>query len=128
MYSIGKLVIHHKHGARKVYDLAERHVPREILEAPDPLPCDCDHLMWRVKRRISVVGLMWNRPSDVRLHIWDMDPAARKDAFERLAAAGEIVPAQLTGMRDRLWFRAGDMPVMEAALSDKRFMPPPRSG
>ncbi len=123
LYSTGKLVIHHKQGARKFYDLAERHVPREILEAPDPLPDDRDHLMWRVKRRIGAVGLMWNRPSDAWLHIWNLDSAARKDAFERLAAAGEIVPAQLDGMRDCLWFRTEDMPIMEAALGDKRFAP-----
>lgn len=123
LYSTGELVIHHKQGARKFYDLARRHVPREVLEAPDPLPCDRDHLKWRVKRRIGAVGLMWDRPSDAWLHIWNLDSAARKDAFERLAAEGEIVPAQLAGMRDCLWFRAEDIPIMEAALGDKRFTP-----
>ena len=48
MYSDGELVIHHKQGARKYYALAGDHVPAKILDAPDPLPDEFEHLKWRV--------------------------------------------------------------------------------
>lgn len=123
MYSDGRLVIHHKQGTRKYYDLAERHIPREILEKPDPLPDDNDNFAWRIKRRIGAVGLLWNRPSDAWLHIWNLDTEKRNAAFERLEAAGEIIPVQAEGIRSRLFFRKEDTPLMEEALSEKRFAP-----
>ena len=67
LYSDGELVIHHKQGTRKFYDLARNHIPAELLDAPDPLPDDFAHLKWRLLRRISAVGLLWNRPSDAWL-------------------------------------------------------------
>ena len=70
LYSEGRLVIHHKQGTRKYYDLAERHIPRAILAAPEPNSGMQDFITWRVGRRIGAVGLMWNRPSDAWLHIW----------------------------------------------------------
>ena len=71
LYSTGELVIHHKNGTRKYYDLAEKHIPAETLNAPDPIPDGFLHKKWRVLRRIGAVGLMWNRPSDACLYgIW----------------------------------------------------------
>ena len=123
LYSEGRLVIHHKQGARKYYDLAERHVPRHILGAPDPLPDDMDNICWRVKRRTGAVGLMWDRPSDAWLHIWGLDAEKRSAAFACLAARGEILPAQIEGVRGGVWFRKEDLPLVEEALSAKRFAP-----
>ena len=73
LYSTGELVIHHKNGSRKFYDLAERHIPPEILYAPDPLPDEFQHKKWRILRRIGAVGLLWDRPSDAWLNIWGLN-------------------------------------------------------
>jgi len=121
LYSVGRLVIHHKQGARKFYDLAERYIPADILNMEDPLPDDQDNLTWRVLRRIGAVGLMWNRPSDAWLHIWDLDAEKRNIAFERLLEGEDIIPVQVEGIRGMLYFSSEDMPVMEEALSDRRF-------
>ena len=123
LYSTGELVIHHKQGARKFYDLAEKHIPKALLNAPDPLPDEADFLAWRIKRRIGAVGLMWNRPSDAWLHIWELDAEKRNAAFVKLAAAGEIISVQTEGVRGDMWLRAEDLPIMLAAVSDKRFTP-----
>lgn len=61
LYSTGELIIHHKKGARKFYDLAEKYLPRTLLDAPDPLPDDAAHQRWRILRRIGAVGLLWDR-------------------------------------------------------------------
>lgn len=121
LYSTGELVIHHKQGSRKFYDLAENHIPKELLDAPDPLPDEADFLAWRVKRRIGAVGLMWNRPSDAWLHIWGLDAEKRDAAFAKLAESGDIVPVKLEGVRGDMWLRSEDMPVLREAVSDKRF-------
>lgn len=123
LYSTGELVIHHKQGARKFYDLAEKHIPKALLNAPDPLPDEADFLAWRVKRRIGAVGLMWNRPSDAWLHIWGLDAEKRNAAFAKLAEAGEIAPVKIDGVRGDMWLRAEDMPILREAVSDKRFTP-----
>lgn len=120
LYSVGELIVHHKQGSRKFYDLAERHIPAEILAADDPLSDDQDNLTWRVKRRIGAVGLMWNRPSDAWLHIWGLDTEKRNEAFRRLAERGDILPAQVEGIRGELWYRREEAPVMEEILSGKR--------
>ena len=121
LYSTGELVIHHKQGARKFYDLAERHIDKALLTATDPHPDEQDHINWRVKRRIGAVGLMWNRPSDAWLHIWGLDTAKRNAAFAILEEKGEIVPVSVEGVHGDMWLRAEDMPIMEEAVSDRRF-------
>ena len=36
LYTDGELVIHHKNGSRKYYDLAMRHLPEAVLQAENP--------------------------------------------------------------------------------------------
>lgn len=121
MYCTGELVIHHKQGTRKVYDLAQRHIPQEILLAPDPLEDDFEHLKWRVLRRIGAVGLMWNRPSDAWLALRGLDAQTRKRVFAALEAEGRIVPLRVEGVKDTLYMHADAADML--AASDARLRP-----
>lgn len=112
LYTDGVLVIHHKNGARKFYDLAERCLDRELLEAENPCPEENDFRCWRVLRRIGAVGLLWNRRSDAWLGI-DMTTAQREEAFAALEAAGRIAPVRVEGLRTPLYMRFEDDPLME---------------
>ena len=123
LYSTGALVIHHKRGTRKVYDLASRHIAPELLAEPDPLPEEAEHFAWRVKRRIGAVGLLWNRASDAWLGILGMRAPERTAAFETLLARGEILPVRVEGVRDALYIRAEDEPTLTLARSDARCTP-----
>ena len=123
MYSAGELVIHHKRGTRKAYDLAQRHIPPEILSAPDPNADDGAHMAWRVLRRIGAVGLLWNRPSDAFLGIWNMDSAARSAAFDALSARGEIFPVQVEGVNALLYCRERDRETLLRAMSGEALKP-----
>ena len=71
LYFRGELMIHHKKGTIKYYSLAQDSLSKELLEAGDPFPDYMEHLKWRVLRRISAVGMLWNKPSDAWLFIWD---------------------------------------------------------
>ena len=56
LYTDGELVIHHKKGSRKYYDLAERHIAGDILNAENPCKDEDDFIAWRVLRRIGAIG------------------------------------------------------------------------
>jgi uncharacterized protein YcaQ len=58
LYYLGELIIHHKVHTRKVYDLASRHIPAEVLSAPDPHKTGGHYHDWHVLRRIGGVGLL----------------------------------------------------------------------
>lgn len=120
MYSTGELIIHHKEGSRKTYDFASRHLPEEILSAPDPLPREDDHVKWRILRRIGAIGLLWNRPSDAWLNIWELDTAKRNEAFAALEEEGSIRPVQVEGIRGDLYYRSTDEALMKQAVSGEK--------
>jgi uncharacterized protein YcaQ len=113
LYSSGELVIHHKKGTRKYYDLAEKHISSELLNAADPLPDDFEHLKWRILRRIGAVGLLWNRPSDAWLHIWGMDSRNRDEAFKELLDEGKILEIKVEDVKYNLFCRAEDISIIE---------------
>jgi hypothetical protein len=91
MYSSGDLIIHHKKGTRKYYNLSEKHIAPKTLNAPEPLPREFDHIKWRILRRIGAVGLLWNRPSDAFLHIWGLNNDIRERTFRALCEEGKII-------------------------------------
>ena len=117
LYTDGTLLIHHKSGSRKFYDLADRYFSPALLHAPNPCPDEMSFRQWRVKRRIGAVGLLWNRRSDAWLGI-DMNTDEREQAFDMLLHAGEILPVQVEGIRSPLYLLREDQPLMEAVLAD----------
>lgn len=123
LYSTGVLIIHHKNGSRKYYDLAEKYLPAQLLDSPDPLPDDFEHKKWRVLRRIGAVGLLWNRPSDAWLNIWDMKSPERIQIFKELLSEGKILAVQVEGISAELYYRAEDHPLLETVLENRDYKP-----
>jgi uncharacterized protein YcaQ len=117
LYTDGVLLIHHKSGSRKFYDLADRYFSRDLLDAKNPCPDELSFLSWRIRRRIGAVGLLWNRRSDAFLGI-DMNTEQRDAAFEKLEAEGSIQKAAVEGIRFPVYFLTEDLPLAEAVLSD----------
>ena len=116
LYTDGVLLIHHKSGSRKFYDLAEKYFGRELLEAGNPCPDETSFREWRIRRRIGAVGLLWNRRSDAFLGI-EMTAGQREAAFEKLEAEGAIRKTEVEGIRSPLYFLTEDLPLAEAVLS-----------
>ena len=112
LYTDGILLIHHKSGSRKFYDLAERYLPAELLNATDPFEDEAAFLDWRILRRIGAEGMMWNRRSDAWLGI-GMTAQQREEAFERLETQGKITRAAVASMRYPLFMLSSDLPLME---------------
>ena len=114
MFTDGRLVIHHKAGTRKFYDLAEKHIPMSILEAEDPCPDETAHIKWRLLRRIGAVGLLPNRRSDAYLGI-PMTTEQRNAAFSELEREGRIIPVGVDGVKGTLYAQLEDRPLIDAA-------------
>ncbi len=118
LYTDGVLLIHHKSGTRKYYDLADRYFPPELLSAPNPCPDGASFLRWRIRRRIGAVGLLWNRRSDAWLGI-QMSGEQRDQAFEALEEAGAITPVRVEGIRFPLYMPAEDEPLLEDTFAGR---------
>ena len=123
LYATGELVLHHKNGTRKYYDLANRHIAASLLEAPDPLPDEHEHRKWRVLRRIGAVGMLWNRNSDAYLGIWDMKTSEREQVYQDLLREGRILPLQVEGIREPLYCRAEDAALLERVRQEEDYKP-----
>ncbi|MBR4502508.1 MAG: YcaQ family DNA glycosylase [Clostridia bacterium] len=123
LYTDGVLLIHHKEGTRKYYDLAERHLSQGLLSAPNPCPDRESWLLWRVKRRIGAVGMLWDRRSDAWLGI-DMTPDERSAAIARLEGEGAVSAVRAEGVRFPLFMLEKDRPLLESVLSGEARLRP----
>ena len=117
LYTDGVLLIHHKSGSRKFYDLADKYFSRDLLDAKNPCPDEISFHEWRIKRRIGAIGLLWNRRSDAFLGI-EMTAAQRNAAFEKLETEGVIQNTAVEGIRFPMYYLTEDLPLVEAVLSD----------
>jgi uncharacterized protein YcaQ len=112
----GDLVIHHRDGVRKVYDLAERCIPREVFEAPDPNVTDDEYAEFRVARRIGGIGLLWDKAGDGWLGTREISTKDRRLAIARLVARGDLIKVNVDGVPQSLYMRACDETTLQAAL------------
>ena len=118
LYTDGVLLIHHKNGSRKFYDLAENYFDDTILRAENPCADDAAFLRWRILRRIGAIGLLWNRRSDAWLGI-GMTTEQRLLAFSELETAGAVTAVQVEGIRTPFYILSEDKPLMEAVVKDE---------
>jgi len=118
MYFWGELIIHHKVRTRKVYDLAHRHLPPTLLDAPEPNPGEEDYHDWYVLRRIGGIGLLWNKAGDAWLGMSAIKSAARSAAINRLLATGRIRQVEIEGLPVPFYFRSQDEAALQAVLAD----------
>ena len=117
LYTDGILLIHHKNGSRKFYDLAEKYFDKALLQADNPCRDDEAFIRWRIIRRIGAIGLLWNRRSDAWLGI-NMTTKQRDAAFSELESEAKIFAVYVEGIKTPLYMLAEDMPLMEAVCND----------
>ncbi len=123
LYTDGVLIIHHKKGSRKYYDLAGKHLPRPILDAENPCGNEEEFTAWRVLRRIGAVGLLWDKNSTAFLGI-DINAEKRKMILESLTAQGKICPVAVQGIKQTFYYRSEDDPLMKSIVDGSADLKP----
>ena len=123
LYTDGELIIHHKKGSRKYYDIAEKYLTKEILEADNPCKNEDEFLCWRVLRRIGAIGLLWDKNSTAFLGL-DINAAKRKKALETLTEEGKISPVVVEGIKQLFYYRTDDSELMRDVLEDTADLKP----
>lgn len=116
LYFRGDLIVHHKKGTIKYYALAKDYLPQEILMAEDPHKEELEYMKWRVLRRISAVGLMWNKPSDAWIYIRDMKSSERNIVFSELLMEQKILEVAVEDCKEKFYCLAQDIGMMEEIL------------
>ena len=115
LYTDGVLIIHHKKGSRKYYDLAENYYLQELLNAKNPFTSEDEFLAWRVLRRIGAVGLLWDKNSTALLGI-NINAEKRKKILEDLICAGKVCDVTVEGIKQKFYFRSEDEPLMKSVI------------
>lgn len=115
LYTDGVLVIHHKKGSRKYYDLAKKYIPAEILKAENPCKDEDSFIAWRLLRRIGAVGLLWDKNSTAFLGI-SINAEKRKKILKNLTDLGKVNMVMVEGIKQVFYYRSADEPLMQAVL------------
>lgn len=91
----GELMVSHRRGARRYYDLAERVLPGEVAASTELLDEET-FLRWRVARRCQGIGLLGPAMGG---EVWAGIGKApqRSVVIEALAASGEMTPVTIEG-------------------------------
>lgn len=117
LYAWGDVIVHSRIRARRVYDLASRHIPAEITAASDPNQSEQDYLKWHIKRRINSVGLLWNRSGDAWLAIKGLKTPQRNAAIADLEAEGGLIPIEVEGISYPAYIVRDHLPLLEQVQS-----------
>ena len=123
LYTDGVLIIHHKKGSRKYYDLAEKYLPESVLKSDNPCKDEEEFTAWRVLRRIGAVGLLWDKNSTAFLGI-DINAEKRKKVLDTLTAQGKICPVMVQGIKQTFYYRSEDDPLMGSIVDGSADMKP----
>ena len=116
LYTDGELIIHHKKGSRKYYDLSKKHIPESILKAKNPCRDEYEFISWRVLRRIGAVGLLWDKNSTAFLGI-DLKADLRKKVLSDLEVDKRIKAVMVEGIKVPFYYRAEDDALMQEVLA-----------
>ena len=123
LYTDGELIIHHKKGSRKYYDLAEKYIPASVLHAENPCGDDEAFASWRVLRRIGAVALLWDKNSTAFLGI-DLNAERRKRILADLTEAGQVSSVMVEGIKTPFYYRSEDDALMRAILEGQADLKP----
>jgi uncharacterized protein len=118
MYFSGELILHHKTHTRKIYDLASKYLPEELLNATEPNLPEEQYHDWYILRRIGSIGLLWNKASDAWLGISGLKTRERNASFSRLLDSGSIYPVKVEDVKTDLYIRSSDLNTLKNSLEN----------
>ena len=125
LYAMGQLGVHHRVNNRRYFDLIERLLPGELLDAPDPNQNDEQYQNWHVLRRIGAMGLVSPNAGEHWYGIIGVKTPQRKQIISRLVERGDLISVAIEEIPDKTFFmRNADIHTLEAVQNKK----PPQPG
>ena len=115
MHTMGEVVIHHRVGTRKVYDLIERHLPAEVITASEPNPTAEAYQEAYVLRRLGSVGLLRTGGGVPWMGMSGIKAAQRTAAVQRLAERGELLEVEVEEARWPYYLRRSEEALLPLA-------------
>ncbi len=106
MFHSGELIISHKKGTRKYYSFPDKYISQEYLSAKDPNKKLSDYYKWYVLRRISSIGLLWNRAGDAWLGMQDFKSDIRNIAFNELLNDEKLLEVAIDNIKHKFYMPA----------------------
>jgi uncharacterized protein YcaQ len=120
LYVMGEVLIHHRVGTRRVFDLTERLLPAELISSLDPNETDTEYQYWHVFRRVGGLGLARPSASEYWGAILGVKTEIRHTTLKRLVERGDLIVLAVEGVPRQIFFmRKADLPVLEA-VQNKR--------
>lgn len=104
LLGLGEILIHHRTGSRRYYDLPERILPASIYNAPDPFDSFEAYQEWHVLRRIGGIGIVNPGAGESWLGIVNTMSQGRWDTLKRLVAKGLVLPVEIEDIPERTFF------------------------
>lgn len=119
LYAMGDLVVHHRVGTRRAFELAERALPPDIHNAPNPHTSKESYHDWHVLRRVGGLGLANPGSGEHWQGILGMKSPARLATLSRLARRDKVVAVAVEELPGRTFFmRTADLPTLDLARGD----------
>lgn len=111
----GDVVVHHRVGTRRYFDLAERVLPARVLKASRVHKSHPDYLDWHVFRRAAGIGLIHARSSMEYGGLTGWQGGAIKAAVRRLVEKGRLAEVNIEDVAQPFYMRPQDLPALKAA-------------
>ncbi len=111
LFLAGELMVSHREGFQKVYDLPERVLPSHIKTTPPDVDAWCEFL---VRRRVNALGVATERDigyakSTIRRLAKIGIAQPLKEAIAKLCESGELIPLQVGKIQNDLYYSTPDI-------------------
>ena len=126
LFHDGRIGIHSKQKAQRVYELSERLYKPEILNAADPFADEHEFLHWYIKRRIGSIGMVWNKNTGAWLWHFLYNRHPREEIIRELVEDGELIELRVEGSKEPFYIRKEEEDLLgkPAANATAQFIAP----
>ncbi|MDA1330382.1 MAG: winged helix DNA-binding domain-containing protein [Chloroflexi bacterium] len=114
LFFAGEIVVHHRVGTRRYFDLAERLLPENLHLAPNPHADREAYQDWHVLRRVGSLGLAHPGAGERWGGMLGMKSGERQAGLKRLVARHELLEVDVDGLSGQTFYlRPSDLPTLE---------------
>ena len=116
LFASGEIVVHHRIGTRRYFELSRRVLPPRLYHARNSRSSPEEYMEWHVFRRSGGVGLVHPKVNAKWGGIIGWRGGQIRSALARLVDKGWLVRVAIEGLpRQEFYIRRGDLPELEAA-------------